>query len=144
MKLPPTLKEIKKLARQHETSLQCAEREIERTIERFEEKMARKEQNIRQAHAVKGEELEKRIQEIAKENGMPCYIGLGLDSELESFLKDVAEMGGISFRRPTDRRFRITIFPPGTKEEVPSVLSKRGIVKSPNGAWVYKYLLEPE
>jgi len=142
----PIMKEIEKLAKEHEAQLRRAVREIEKARERFEKKMERKEQELRQAYKLKGAELEKRIQEIAKENNMVCYIGNGSYSD-DHFIKRIYEMGAISFKRPSGQRGSITIFPPGTKEErlkpdLPPSEANLVIIVSPSGYDIFKYRVE--
>jgi hypothetical protein len=142
----PLMKEIEKLAKKHNAELQSAVRKIEKAIERFENKMKRKEEELRQAYKLKGAELEKKIQEIAKENGMVCYIGNGSYRD-EKLIKTISKMGGISFKRPSGEPGSVTIFPPGTKEEpirpdLPPSEANLVVIVSPNGYYTFKCFIE--
>jgi hypothetical protein len=124
----PIMKEIEKLAKQHQTEKQRSLKEVDEARKVYERLCDEREAKIEEDFNTKGEKLEEEIKEMAKKNGLLCFIGC-TNTSIEYnrlFWNPLESIGGLELPRPSGKSGLIAILPVGSQEKAISGLCSRG------------------
>jgi len=132
----PIMNQIGKLAKEHQSEKQRSLKRVDEARKVYKRLCDEREAKIEEDFNTRGEKLEEEIREIAKKNGLLCFIGCTNTSQeyYRLFWKPLKSMGGLELPRPSGKPGLIAILPAGSQEKaIPELCSKGTWLIGPKG-----------